>query len=379
MNTYGATEATAVTTWHDVSESAPSDSELAAVPIGRPIRNTQVYILDRHLQPVPVGVPGELCIGGKGLARGYLGRADLTAERFVPDPFAATPSPALPHVQEMKMGEGGAKRREGAGARLYRSGDKARYRASGDIEFLGRMDRQVKIRGYRVELGEIEAAINQHPAVRESIVLARDGERSLMDHDPVPGKTGRLVAYVALAEARALTPHTLREFLRDKVPGYMLPSALVLLDALPHTPGGKLDPRALPAPTDARPLAEAYDAPPRTEIEQAIASVWREVLGVARVGLHDNFFDLGGHSLLVLRVQSKLQGALNRNISTIELFKYPTIRLLADHLADDPGKLTSLRSRPDHAEARQESLERQKQSLAHRRAFRQTRRKPQGG
>jgi hypothetical protein len=254
--------------------------------------NTRLYVLDAALQPVPAGVPGELYIGGVQVARGYLGRPALTAGRFIPDPFAAA-----------------------AGARLYRTGDRARRRADGVIEYLGRLDAQVKIRGFRIELGEIEAALLAHPGVRACAVIVRED---------VPGDR-RLAAYVVGGgEVDALRGH-----LRKTLPDYLVPAAFVALAALPVTANGKLDRRALPAPE--RPAGGAGAAPPRNEVEARVATVWRDVLGVSAVGVHDNFFDLGGNSLLLLRVHGELRG-LKDGMRVVDLFRYPTLEALAAFL-----------------------------------------------
>lgn len=268
-NLYGPTEACIDATFWVCGR----DGQGSTVLIGRPIWNTQVYILDSHGNPAPVGVAGELFIGGNGLARGYLHRPELTVEKFVPDPFSVAPD-----------------------ARLYRTGDRARYSPDGAIEFLGRIDNQVKLRGNRIELGEIEAVLAEHPAVRESVVLVRE---------VTPGDE-RLVAYVVAAGASADLTENLRAHLRARLPDYMLPSVFVALDRLPLMPNGKVDRGALPATPDDRnetvPLAEA-----ESEMEQLLADVWRQALGVARVGVRDNFFDLGGHSLLVIRVIEEMR------------------------------------------------------------------------
>jgi acyl carrier protein len=292
---YGPTETCVdVTIW-----ACHSEDETASVPIGRPIANTQIYLLDRHGQPVPIGVPGELYVSGASLARGYLNCPELTAEKFVPNPFNQAP-----------------------GGRLYKTGDLARYLPSGNIEFLGRSDDQVKIRGFRIELGEIETGLGQHSAVREAVVLARED---------IPGERC-LVAYVVANQPPGPSISELRRFLQAKLPEYMLPSALVLLDALPLTPNGKVDRRALPAPEGGRPELEGPYIAPRSEVERCIAANWQEVLRIKQVGLHDNFFDLGGHSLLLVQVFSKLQEAFGNDITVIDMFKYPTISALSTYL-----------------------------------------------
>ncbi|HEX8274262.1 MAG TPA: amino acid adenylation domain-containing protein [Longimicrobiaceae bacterium] len=300
-NTYGPTEATVVAT---LGELHDADDDPAAPPrhvsIGRPLGHARAYVLDPRGEPAPVGVPGELYLGGGGVARGYLGDPARTAAAFVPDPFTGT-----------------------AGARLYRSGDRVRWRADGTLEFIGRVDQQVKIRGFRVEPGEVEAVLSRQAGVAEAAVVARED---------APGQL-RLVAYVVLENA-ARTVDALRAALRAELPAYMVPAAWVTLDALPLTRSGKVDRRALPAPESAgqerRASAEAL---PRTDAERVIAEAWREVLGVEEVGLDDNFFDLGGHSLLLARLRSRLCGRFPADVSVVVLFRYPTVRSLAEHLA----------------------------------------------
>ncbi|MFP5284773.1 MAG: amino acid adenylation domain-containing protein, partial [Thermoanaerobaculia bacterium] len=297
FNLYGPTEAAVeVTHW----ECSPVEGRLV-VPIGHPVANTAIHLVDRDFEPVPVGVPGELLIAGVQVARGYLGRPDLTAERFVPDPFSAEP-----------------------GARVYRSGDLARRRTDGAVEFLGRIDHQVKIRGFRIELGEIEAALASHPAVREAVVLARQ--------DKTGGQT--LIAYVA-----GDGPETagLRELLRRRLPEYMVPAFFVALPALPLNPNGKVDRGALariePFPETG---AAGEGAAPRTVTEELLAGLWAELLGRESVGVHDNFFELGGHSLLATRLVSRIRSALRRELPVAALFERPTVAELAAALESVP-------------------------------------------
>jgi amino acid adenylation domain-containing protein len=298
-NEYGPSET------HVVTELAlpASPGEWPERPcIGSPILNSQIYLLDRHMQPVPIGVPGELYIGGAGLARCYLNRQELVAEKFIPDPFGGEP-----------------------GARLYRTGDLARWRPEGQIEFLGRIDFQIKIRGYRVELGEVEAALSAYPTVKEAVLIARE--------DQTGGK--RLVAYLVTSSEGDTTVSQLRAFLRQKLPDYMAPSAFVFLDKLPLTPNGKVNRKALPAPDQSRPELERSYVAPRTALEEVLAQDWREVLNIERVGVHDNFFDLGGHSLLATRLMSRLQEDFQIDIPLRRLFEAPTVAGLAEAMGGE--------------------------------------------
>ena len=296
FNEYGPTEATV---WSSVHPCDPATVQ-GLVPIGRPIANTRIYLLDSQLQPVPVGVTGEVFIGGEGSARGYLNHSDLTAERFVPDPFGIRP-----------------------GARLYKTGDLARFLADGRIEYLGRNDFQIKIRGYRIELSEIEFALAQHPDVREAVVLANataTGDK-------------RLTAYVVLNRAGAVTVK-LRDFLKDKLPDYMLPSSFVVLDALPLTATGKVDRNALPVDEIGVDVKENYVAP-RTALEEVLAGIFSQLLSLEQVGVNDSFFDLGGHSLLATQVSSRVREALQVELPLPTLFKAPTVARLATAILAD--------------------------------------------
>ena len=304
-NLYGPTETTIWSTAYKV-EGEPGTG--SAAPLGRPIANTQLYVLDEAMQPVPAGIAGELYIGGAGLARGYVNRTELTAERFVPDPFGSEP-----------------------GGRLYRTGDLARYRPDGTLEFLGRFDQQVKLRGFRVELGEIEAVLRQHPLVGETVVLARED---------IPGDK-RLVGYVAVDPYHPPTVSQLRRHLAARLPDYMVPSTFVLLDKLPLTPNGKVDRRALSAPAPSRPeLEQAYVAP-RTPLEQLLAHLWCEVLHLDGVGIHDNFFDLGGDSIKGAAFINKLQQRLEEPIFIVALFDAPTVADFATFLTTSYGEAVS--------------------------------------
>lgn len=297
-NLYGPTEACIDATWWHCQNQR---SDLRSVPIGRPIANTQVYVLDHHLEPVPVGVPGELYIGGVCLARGYLNRPELTAERFIPHPFSDVP-----------------------GDRLYRTGDQARYLPSGAIEYLGRRDHQVKIRGFRIELGEIEAVVTQHPDVHQAAVLMREDHRS--------GSGGKqLVAYVVARQGVSLMPRTLRQDIAQHLPDYMVPAVFVILESLPVTPNGKLDRAALPAPDWAENYSETFVAP-RTATEEALGYLWADILEIGPVGIHDDFFALGGHSLLATRVIVGVADSLGVTLPVRALFEAPTIASLAERI-----------------------------------------------
>jgi amino acid adenylation domain-containing protein len=288
-NHYGPSETHVVTSY---TLRPPARDWPAYPPIGRPLANTQVYILDGRLQPTPRGVPGELFIGGYNLARGYLNRPDLTAAKFIPHPFSRRP-----------------------GERLYRTGDWARYLPDDNIEYLGRMDQQVKVRGFRVELGEVEAILGLHPAVEKAVVLLREF---------TPGDK-RLVAYLICRRQEPPSASQLREFLLKKLPEYMIPAAYVFTDALPLTPNGKLDRDALPAPDSARPSLEPSFVAPRTPVEETLAGIWKEVLGVDQVGINDNFFDLGGHSLLMIQIVSRVSNQLRVELPLKDFFRLPTI------------------------------------------------------
>jgi surfactin family lipopeptide synthetase A len=294
-NLYGPTEAAIEVTYWDCTAQSP----YPFVPIGRPIANTQIYLLDAALQPVPIGEPGELCIGGIGLARGYFNRPDLTAERFVPHPFSSQP-----------------------GARLYRTGDLARYLPDGNIEFLGRLDFQVKVRGFRIELGEIEAALRQHPVIRDAVVVAQESGSG----------DKRLVAYVAADLTQLLATAELRAWLGERLPEYMVPAVFVRLDHLPLTPSGKVDRKALPQPDEVQVERSASYAPPRTPLEETLAEIWSTVLGTAPIGVHDHFLDLGGHSLLALRIILAIREQLGIELTLDHLFRLSTIETLAASL-----------------------------------------------
>ena len=300
INMYGITETTVHVTYHRILED---DLDRRQSLIGRPIPDLDLYILDAHLNPVPIGVPGELHVGGQGLAHGYLNRDDLTDQRFIPSPFGI-----------------GVERDKGLYKRLYKTGDVGRYLPNGVVEYMGRIDDQVKIRGYRIELGEIESTISQYPGVRESVVLARED---------VPGDK-RLVAYVA-ADETILDLADLKTQIRKLLPEYMVPSAYVVMAHLPLTVNGKVDKRALPVPDDAAVPKNEYVAP-RNETEDALVQIWQEVLNLEKVGVRDNFFDIGGHSLLATQVVSRVREHFNVDLALSALFEEPTIENIALHL-----------------------------------------------
>ncbi len=332
VNMYGITETTVHVTYRPLTIA---DLNSTGSVIGSPIPDLQVYILDRHQQPVPIGVLGEMCIGGAGLTQGYLNRPELTAEKFIASPFSNQPE-----------------------ARLYKSGDLARYLPNGDIEYLGRLDHQVKIRGFRIELGEIEAVLSQHPDVRENVVLVRENH---------PGDK-RVVAYV-IPHREPSTTSELRHFLKAQLPDYMVPSAFVMLDALPLTPNGKVDRRALPIPDKIRPKLESGFVAPCTPTEETLVDIWTEVLGLKQVGIRDNFFDLGGNSLLIIQVHSKIGEIFNNNVLLVDLFRYPTIGALAQYLSQehDLEPLVTFRQIHDRTRRQKEAIKRQKQLMQQRR------------
>jgi amino acid adenylation domain-containing protein len=304
-NMYGPTEGTIDTSSWPCEPLADGQS----VSIGRPVANKQVYLLDQQLQPAPTGVAGHLHVGGVGLTRGYLQQPQLSAEKLIPDPFSTGP-----------------------GAQLYRTGDLARYLPDGRLEFLGRLDQQVKVRGFRIELEEIEAALTSHEAVQSAVVVALERTKGKKE----------LVAYVIADKTRKPAISELRAHLKQRLPDYMSPSYFVLLEEWPLTPNGKLDRLALPAPTDIRAQTETVYLAPRNEVEKIVAAVWQEVLQLDQVGVHDNFFDLGGHSLLMLRIQGKVRTLFNRDMSIVEMFRYPTVSSLAEMLGSAPVKQQSL-------------------------------------
>jgi acyl-coenzyme A synthetase/AMP-(fatty) acid ligase/acyl carrier protein len=321
INAYGPTETTVCATMYHCAAA-----ESRNPPIGSPIANSQVYVLDNQGNPAPLGVAGELCVGGLGLARGYLNRPELTAERFVPNPF----------IEKNTKG----------GERLYRTGDQARWLADGNMEYLGRLDHQIKLRGFRIELGEIESALQEYEGVLQSAVMARQ--------DKAGDK--RLVAYVVAGSAKQengngskgarLQIGELREHLRRRLPEYMVPSAFVEMDQLPLNHSGKVDRRKLPDVEGVKSRNAEDIVPPRTETERYIAEIWQEFLKVDKVSVEDNFFDIGGHSLMVVQIQARLASRFGNRLRVVDFFTYPTIAALANYLGrpqdDAPLKLAAV-------------------------------------
>ena len=322
-NLYGPTEATiwssvARLEWGQGDKETRRQGEISQygsgfVPIGKPINNTQFYVLDDCLQPVPIGVPGQLYIGGVGLAKGYLNKPGLTAEKFIPNPFSSSLSaPSAPSAPS-------ASSASSAPSALYKTGDLVRYLPDGNLEYLSRIDNQVKLRGFRIELGEIESVLMQHPDVKQAVVtLYKNNDDE------------KLIAYVL--PSSDISQSELRQFLQDKLPAYMIPSNYMMLEEFPLTPNRKIDRKALPTPEKIRPELENYVIP-KTKIEQEIAQIWQEVLQVEKIGIHDNFFDLGGHSLLMVKVQSKLREKFSHDVSLVEMFRHPTISALVNYFS----------------------------------------------
>lgn len=295
-NMYGPTETTVWSTIHKVGLAEDP------ISIGRPIANTTTYVLDEHQLPVPVKVPGELYIGGDGLARGYHNRPELTSQQFVPDPFSRKPD-----------------------ARLYRTGDQVRYLPDGKLEYLGRLDNQVKVRGFRIELGEIESRLETHERVRQAVVMVRED---------IPGDQ-RLVAYLLTTPGEELTGSSLRTWLSEFLPPFMVPSTFVTLDEFPLTPNGKVNRRALPKPEVTSAASGVDFISPQSGMQSSIAEIWKSILHVDRVGVNDNFFDLGGHSLLAVQLQSRVREQFQRDLPLMELFRRPTVAAIAEFLAED--------------------------------------------
>ena len=312
--------------------SCQRESGRRFAPAGRPIANTRAYILDGALQALPVGIAGELCIGGEGLARGFLNRPELTAEHFTPDPFAKR-----------------------AGARLYRTGEFARHVADGAIELLGRADDLVKVRGFHINVERVEIVLREHAGVREAAVVLREDAKGVE----------RLAAYVA-GHGISPTPGELRDYMRECLPDYAIPFAFIVLDALPLTPDGDVDRRALPTTLPDDSAAPTAYVAAGTLLEELVTGVWCEVLGVERVGVHDNFFDLGGRSMLVVQAHGKLQRMLEREIPLIDLFKYTTVRALVDYLNSGGAGESLIEQGTERAETRKSSM-RRRRNLRHQR------------
>ncbi|CUS39189.1 Putative Multi-domain non-ribosomal peptide synthetase (fragment) [Candidatus Nitrospira nitrificans] len=300
VNAYGPAECADDVALHQISESP--DPQVASMPVGRPVPNLELYVLSPSLQPLPIGVTGELCVAGVGVGRGYLRNPAKTADVFVPHPFSKEP-----------------------GARLYRTGDMAYYLPNGVIQFLGRMDHQVKVRGFRIELGEIELQLLEHPDVHEAVVVVKEDA----------GGDKRLVAY---ASGR-VSGGALREFLHERLPDYMVPSGIIVLESLPRNTNGKVDRRSLPEPTGRDPQ-QTFVAP-RTDMEATLALEWGKVLGLPQVGIHDNFFDLGGHSLTAVQLVSRIQMMGRNPIALLDLFQAPTIASLADRISGQAERASS--------------------------------------
>src|SRR5882724_2509290 len=331
-NLYGPTEVSIDASYWECEHGSGE----GLVPIGRPLTNMQMYVVDEEMAVVPVGVVGELYIGGRGVGRGYLGRAELTAESFMPDSLSGR-----------------------AGERLYRSGDLGRYLADGNIEYVGRADEQVKVRGYRIELGEVETVLREHGQVQECVVVAREDEEG----------EKRLVAYVVEqgeGAGASVSVKEWREYLKQRLPEYMIPSSYVRLEQLPLTVNGKIDRRALPAPDGARPELGVDFVAPRGEVELRVAGVWAEVLGITEVGVEDNFFEMGGHSLQMIRVQGKLQALFDRELPLVRLFEYSTVRRLAKYLNEGEGKNRMSEQVHDRLRKQEEALEQQRRFMEQR-------------
>ncbi len=327
INGYGPTEATICTTTFEVD----SGFERYAVPIGKPIGNVKVYVLDSSLQPVPTGVPGELFIGGAGIARGYFNRPELTAERFIPDPFSVI-----------------------NGARMYRTGDLVRYLPDGNLEFMERIDQQVKIRGFRIELGEIESALKNHASVQDAAVIARR-----------QGGEVRLLAYLIPEKGQDIDDNVMRLFLKNHLPDYMIPSAFTQMEHFPLTSNGKLDQKALPDP-EAGAKGQTF-VKPGSEVERKLAAIWQEVLQIEQVGINDSFFDLGGHSLGIVQVQGKIKEVFDKDVNVVDMFKYPTISSLAKFLSDEDSSKQAIKKSMDRASRQREATKMQQQRTRSRR------------
>lgn len=321
INEYGPTEAVVGCCVYEVTGEDERDGDVA---IGRPIANTQMYALDEWMQVVPVGVEGEIYIGGDGVTRGYLGRGDLTAQGYVPDPYSE-------------------------GKRLYRTGDRGRYLNDGNIVYSGRSDNQVKMRGYRIELAEIEGELRKQSGVKDAVVIVKEDVRS----------SKRLVAYLTTDAEQPPTASDIRDFMKTRLPDYMIPSAFGVLKSLPLTSNGKVDRQALLDIEPAGQESEAEYVAPRDQLEEKIAKIWQEVLRVERVGIQDNFFDLGGHSIALIETYSKLKELVGIEIDLVEMFRHPTIASLAEFI--NKGEVVEVGQSQDRAERRRERTKRQRE------------------
>jgi len=329
-NLYGPTEASVdVTSWACI----PGDPR-RVVPIGRPIANTQIYVLNSRLQPVPTGVSGELHLGGVQLARGYHNRPELTAEKFIPDPFSKE-----------------------SGARLYKTGDLCRFLPDGNVEYLGRIDNQIKIRGFRVELGEIESVLRKHPAVLDTAVVAREDS---------PGEK-RIVAYYVQRDGGSCQPRELRDLLAQSLPDYMIPAAFMKLPALPLSANGKVERRALPKPDESSRAASDVRMAPRNSLEETIAKIWQNLLGIRNLSVLDNFFEIGGNSLLLVQVHGQLQEMVKREFPLVELFNHPTVLSVAEYLSSEPAEPPAGSTAASESAARQETSDRMRRAFSQRR------------
>lgn len=326
INHYGPTETTVGVLTYTVDTSSITSE---TVPLGRPLANTEIYLLDSYLQPVPIGVSGEIYIGGDSLAREYLNHPEITAEKFIHHPFS-----------------------ENSTARLYKTGDLARYHHDGNIEFIGRIDNQVKLHGFRIELGEIESVLRQYQQLQEVVVLAREDEP----------EQKRLVAYIVPQQQSGLDLQELRNFLKQQLPEYMIPSNFLQMKALPLNSNGKIDRKVLPAPDKIRPELEVVYTSPQNEVERIIVQIWQEILQVDKVGIYDNFFDLGGHSLLIIQLNSKLKSVFNRNIAVTDIFKNPTIAYLANYITQGDSERAFLDETKSRVAMRQQMMNRRKLS-----------------
>lgn len=327
INHYGPTETTVGVLTYAVEVSSNFISE--TVPLGRPLTNTEIYLLDAYLQPVPIGVLGEIYIGGDSVARGYLNQPEITAEKFIHHPFSQNPT-----------------------AKLYKTGDLALYHHDGNIEFIGRIDDQVKLHGFRIELGEIESVLRQYQQVQEVVVLAREDELG----------QNRLVAYIVPQQQSKIDLQELRNFLKQQLSEFMMPSNFIQLKALPLNSNGKIDRKALPAPDKIRPELEVDYIAPQNEVERIIAQIWQEMLQVEKVGIYDNFFELGGHSLLIIQLTSKLQSVFSRTIPVTDIFKNPTIHYLGNYITQGDSEQAFSDETKNRVAMRQQLMNRRKLS-----------------